>query len=156
MTLRKSPLFPIRGSMNAFMRNLYRSINYAFYGQDHKQSHKSPVLRLPHNSGLMASSLSSLSSALNQPHGCLLGRLPGRWCSAFPLRRLSPKKLSSTPLRAYLLESPRPLKTTRSLTFSAKFTQNLSHTALSGKGEIPSLRHFIPKATSTASEAQIE
>ncbi|KAL6993501.1 hypothetical protein U1Q18_011616 [Sarracenia purpurea var. burkii] len=96
----------------------------------------------------MASSLSSLSSIINQPHHALGIKLP-RKCT-FNLSLLSHKPHSSS-YRSHHRPS-RPLKTTSSLNFSRRFSQSrLPH---SENNQTPTLRHFIAQAAVASSETQ--
>ncbi|KAK9284506.1 hypothetical protein L1049_023680 [Liquidambar formosana] len=96
----------------------------------------------------MASSLSSLSSILSQPHCALRIKIQSRCC--FNLRYLSVKPFLSSS-RCYHRTS-RPLKSSFSLNFSRNLSN--SHLPLSNKSEIPSLHHFIAQASVSASETQ--
>ncbi|GAB2279506.1 hypothetical protein Dimus_014146 [Dionaea muscipula] len=96
----------------------------------------------------MASSLSSLSSILNQPHCAFRIKFPGR-CA------LNLRLHSSTPHPANLrwpLRVSRSLSRGFSVNFSRKFSQ-LRSPPIGNKPEVLSLHHFLPQASLTASES---
>ncbi|XP_027178752.1 CDK5RAP1-like protein [Coffea eugenioides] len=109
-----------------------------------------------------ASIASSVSSVLNQPHHhpSLIIRLPRRCSAAFSRRLLgspNPLKTSSSLSRSsyHVLARSPLLKARRCLTFSLGFVRNsASHIPLSQKQEIPSLHHFMPKATPVPSVSE--
>lgn len=117
-----------------------------------QQRHRSPT------QPKMASSLSSLSTILSQPHCAVRIKFPKHY-SSFHVRFLSSKLLQ--------LQSSSCRRTSaalrRSSTFSLKISRNFSNcqsrTSLPSKDQIPSLHQFIPKATAptvSASDVQSE
>ncbi|KAF8377895.1 hypothetical protein HHK36_031283 [Tetracentron sinense] len=95
----------------------------------------------------MASSLSTLSSLLNQPHYALCLKI--QRCRCFNLTLLSPKPHLSS-FSASRTPWP-PLQRSVALNISRDFSQSQSSIS-SNKTQIPSLHHFIARATVSDSE----
>ncbi|VFQ99887.1 unnamed protein product [Cuscuta campestris] len=95
---------------------------------------------------------SSLSLLLCQPHGgSICTRLPKR-CSSFNFGILFSKPLRANHFTAHCLHSaatPPPSRSSAAL--SAEFSRSFSHcqsrSSLPNREQIPSLHHFVPKAT---------
>ncbi|KAI4327679.1 hypothetical protein L6164_020108 [Bauhinia variegata] len=100
----------------------------------------------------MASTLSSLSSIIHQPHSALRLRLHNRCCFSFRILYQKPEVPFS---RSYGNGASSSLPGVRR-DFTLKLTRNFSQSnvPLPNKSEGPSLRHFIAQATLTASDAQ--
>lgn len=100
----------------------------------------------------MASSLSSLSTMLSQPHCAVRIKFPKQYSVRF---------LSSKLLEVQSTSSRRTsVSLGRSSTFSIKISRNFSQchsrTSLTSKNQIPTLRDFIPKATQTVSSSDVQ
>ncbi|CAL9027165.1 unnamed protein product [Prunus brigantina] len=102
----------------------------------------------------MASSLSSLSSILNQPHCALRQKLQRPCCFTLRFLNWRPEKSSFRCYHHHQL-TPRPQRRSLGPNFSRSFSQsNPNLSSLPNQSESPSLRYFVAQAALTASEAQ--
>ncbi|KAK4711813.1 hypothetical protein R3W88_006326 [Solanum pinnatisectum] len=103
----------------------------------------------------MASSLSSLSTMLSQPHCAVRIKFPKQYSVRFLSSKLLEVQSTSCRLRRRTSVSLR-----RSPTFSIKISRNFSQchsrTSLPNKDQIPTLRDFIPKATQTVPASDVQ
>ncbi|WMV16699.1 hypothetical protein MTR67_010084 [Solanum verrucosum] len=103
----------------------------------------------------MASSLSSLSTMLSQPHCAVRIKFPKQYSVRFLSSKLLEVQSTSCRLRRRTSVSLR-----RSSTFSIKISRNFSQchsrTSLTSKDQIPTLRDFIPKATQTVPASDVQ